>query len=114
MIDETVYETYKLHCLYLHINYRELGVPVVLDPEYLASPHLDELSGMTYISYFMRENGPGYKATMNWVRNQLPERHISNFTVSLQNCLVGLPMKLSRNLLPAKNSMPNIIHCFVF
>lgn len=60
---------------------KELGVPIVLDPEYLASPHLDELSGMTYLSYFMKENGPGYRTTLNWVRNQMPERHISNFTV---------------------------------
>lgn len=67
--------------LAMTIAKNELSVPVVLDPEYLSSPHLDELSGMTYISYFMRENGPGYKATMNWIRNQLPERQISNFTV---------------------------------
>jgi len=66
----------------MDIAKKELAVPVVLDPEYLASPHLDELSGMTYLSYFMKENGPGYKATMNWVRNQLPDRYISNFTVS--------------------------------
>lgn len=65
----------------MDIAKKELGVPIVLDPEYLASPHLDELSGMTYISYFMRENGPGYRSTLNWVRNQLPQHHISNFTV---------------------------------
>lgn len=65
----------------MEVAKKELGVPIVLDPEYLASPHLDELSGMTYISYFMRENGPGYRSTLNWVRNQLPHHHISNFTV---------------------------------
>ncbi|GLH04451.1 Filamin-A [Gryllus bimaculatus] len=59
---------------------RELGVPVVLQPEYLASPHLDELSGMTYLSYFMREGGPGYKATLRWVQSQLPDMHVRNFT----------------------------------
>ena len=26
----------------------------VLEPEHFASPHLDELSGMTYLSYFMK------------------------------------------------------------
>lgn len=60
---------------------KELGVPIVLDPGYLASPHLDELSGMTYLSYFMKENGPGFRTTLNWVRNQMPHRHVSNFTV---------------------------------
>ena len=26
----------------------------MLEPEHFASPHLDELSGMTYLSYFMK------------------------------------------------------------
>lgn len=59
------------------------GIPMVLEPEYLASPFLDELSGMTYLSYFMKENSPGFRSTLRWVNNQLPDKHISNFTVSL-------------------------------
>ena len=55
-----------------------------LEPEYLASPHLDELSGMTYLSYFMKEeDSPGYYATLNWVKNQIPHQRINNFRVSL-------------------------------
>lgn len=49
----------------------QLGVPMVLDPEYLASPYLDELSGMTYLSYFMKEGGPGYLATLRYAQNQV-------------------------------------------
>lgn len=60
----------------------QFGVPMVLEPEYLASPFLDELSGMTYLSYFMKENSPGFHATQRWVNSQLKEKHISNFTVS--------------------------------
>lgn len=59
---------------------REFGIPKVLEPEYLASPWLDELSGMTYLSYFMKPNGPGYNATMRWVNSQTSSK-ISNFTV---------------------------------
>lgn len=38
----------------MNIAQREFGIPKVLEPEYLASPWLDELSGMTYLSYFMK------------------------------------------------------------
>nr|XP_016928916.1 filamin-A isoform X2 [Drosophila suzukii] len=58
---------------------REFGVPKVLEPEYLASPWLDELSGMTYLSYFMKPGGPGYNATMRWVNTQVKDS-VKNFT----------------------------------
>lgn len=58
------------------------NIPMVLEPEYLASPYLDELSGMTYLSYFMKEKSPGTKATLNWVNSQLKNHTVSNFTVS--------------------------------
>ncbi|XP_066909366.1 filamin-B-like [Halyomorpha halys] len=57
-----------------------LGVPQVLQPEYLASPHLDELSGMTYLSYFMKESSPGTRATLRWVNSQIPDKKVKNFT----------------------------------
>jgi filamin len=59
------------------------NIPMVLEPEYLASPYLDELSGMTYLSYFMKEKSPGTKATLNWVNSQLKTHTVSNFTVSV-------------------------------
>ena len=36
----------------MEIAEREFRIPLVLEPEHFASPHLDELSGMTYLSYF--------------------------------------------------------------
>ena len=60
---------------------KEFAIPMVLEPEYLASPFLDELSGMTYLSYFMRENSPGFFATLNWVTQQIPQMRLLNFTV---------------------------------
>lgn len=59
------------------------NIPMVLEPEYLASPYLDELSGMTYLSYFMKDKSPGTKATLNWVNSQLKNHTVSNFTVSV-------------------------------
>jgi hypothetical protein len=66
----------------MEIARREFQIPLVLEPEYLASPFLDELSGMTYLSYFMKEDSPGFHATLRWVNNQIPDTHVRNFTVS--------------------------------
>lgn len=69
------------------------NIPMVLEPEYLASPYLDELSGMTYLSYFMKDKSPGTKATLNWVNSQLKTHRVSNFTVS-----VNIEVKYTRNV----------------
>ncbi|XP_040156643.1 filamin-B isoform X3 [Anopheles arabiensis] len=63
----------------MNLAYERFGIPKVLEPEYLASRWLDELSGMTYLSYFMRPGGPGYNATMKWVNGQI-KRPVTNFT----------------------------------
>ncbi|XP_046560615.1 filamin-A-like isoform X1 [Haliotis rubra] len=42
----------------------KFDIPLVVRPEDLASPHLDDLSGMTYLSYFMNVDSPGYLATL--------------------------------------------------
>ncbi|CAH1104647.1 unnamed protein product [Psylliodes chrysocephalus] len=63
----------------MNIAQKDLGIPAVLEPEYLASPWLDELSGMTYLSYFMKPGSPGFHATLRWVNSRL-ERQINNFT----------------------------------
>ncbi|XP_068231445.1 filamin-A isoform X3 [Palaemon carinicauda] len=64
----------------MEIAKAEFNIPMLLEPEILSSPYLDELSGMTYLSYFMKEGGPGYKATLEWVRRQLPDSNVKNFT----------------------------------
>lgn len=67
----------------MEIAKKEFDIPVVLEPEYLASPYLDELSGMTYLSYFMKEGSPGFHATIRWVNSQLSHAPVTNFTVSI-------------------------------
>ncbi|XP_061194597.1 filamin-C-like isoform X3 [Saccostrea echinata] len=59
---------------------REFDIPLVVRPEDLSSPDLDELSGMTYLSYFMKVDSPGYYATMNMVRKLLKSGTVNNFT----------------------------------
>ncbi|CAB3377794.1 Hypothetical predicted protein [Cloeon dipterum] len=72
----------------MELAQREFQIPKVLEPEYLASPHLDELSGMTYLSYFMKEDSPGFHATLRWVNSQLPNTRVSNFTRDWNSGLV--------------------------
>jgi len=62
-------------------------IPNVIRPEDLAGPNLDELSGMTYFSYFMAEGSPGFRATLNWVRTQISPTPVDNFDVSIPICL---------------------------
>ena len=72
----------------MELAQKHFGIPMILEPEYLASPHLDELSGMTYLSYFMKEeDSPGYYATLDWVKKQIPNQRINNFRV-IMTCTV--------------------------
>lgn len=59
-----------------------LNVPRVITPEDFASEELDELSAMTYLSYFIKKDSPGYYAMLNWVCRQIKTTNVSNLTVS--------------------------------
>ena len=81
-------------------------IPLILSPENLASPDLDELSGMTYLSYFMKVDSPGYFATLEWTKEMIPHKNVNNFQVKaktvicVQNsllvnfCELGWPFKI--------------------
>lgn len=68
----------------MNLAHRHFNVPKILEPEYLASPWLDELSGMTYLSYFMKPDGPGYNASMRWVNSTI-RNPVRNFTTDWNN-----------------------------
>ena len=57
--------------------------PMILSAENLASRELDELSGMTYLTYFMKLDSPGYKATLKFVQQQIPAKNVTDFKVSV-------------------------------
>lgn len=59
----------------------ELNIPIVVRPEDFSSPHLDDLSGMTYLSYYMKVDSPGYFATRRETKNLLQNKNIDNFQV---------------------------------
>ena len=54
------------------------GVPQILAPEDLNNPAIDELSVMTYLSYFMSCIS---NQILLWVQQVLPERNITNLTL---------------------------------
>ena len=60
---------------------QQFSIPQVLSADNLSSRNLDELSCMTYLSYFMKIDSPGYNETLRWVRQQLPAYNVGNFQV---------------------------------
>ena len=66
----------------MHQASETLGIPTVVDPQSFSSRDLDELSCMTYISYFMAVDSPGYKTTLGWVKSQVTACSVDNFDVS--------------------------------
>ncbi|CAD5230273.1 unnamed protein product [Bursaphelenchus okinawaensis] len=65
----------------LKIAEEHLNVPTIISAEYLSSSDLDELSCMTYLSYFVRKDGPGYNATLRDVQGVLYDLEIPDFGV---------------------------------
>ena len=70
-----------------------LEIPMVLNPEDMARDCLDELSAMTYVSYFMMDPSPGYDSILKRIRAMLPGYSINNFTVRSQACTL-FPVKV--------------------
>ncbi|KAK3780575.1 hypothetical protein RRG08_037514 [Elysia crispata] len=64
---------------------QNFNIPLVLRPENLASPDLDELSAITYLSYFTRVGGPGYDATLRKVAPRTLPVVVENFTGDWQD-----------------------------
>ena len=59
----------------------EFGIPKVIKPEHLCVEKPDELSVMTYLSYFCSgSDSPGHSSLLAWVREKIPEYNIQNFT----------------------------------
>lgn len=81
-------------------------IPLVVRPEDLASPDLDELSGMTYLSYFMKIDSPGYHATLKIIQNLLRYGSCNNFTSDWQDghVLANLVKSLGESVSPLTGS----------
>ena len=59
----------------------EFDIPKILKPQHMCMEMPDELSVMTYLSYFCSgDDSPGYASLYKWVRSKIPEYNIQNFT----------------------------------
>jgi len=68
----------------------KLGIPKLLEPGDLCHPNVDEISVMTYLSYFCKAAN---ERLMKWIQSKLPDRGIANFKTDWNNginlaCLV--------------------------
>ena len=54
-----------------------LNIPKVLSPEDLHNPDVDDLSVMTYLSYFC---DPANQQLLQWIRKKVPHRNIRNLS----------------------------------
>lgn len=59
----------------------DLNIPLVVTPVNMSSPELDELSSITYLSYFVKQGSPGYLTTLKWIQEQMKDETIENFSV---------------------------------
>jgi filamin len=58
---------------------QQFGIPLILRPEHLASTELDDMSAITYLSYYIKVGSPGYNATLQNI-----QAHVSNLSVHLK------------------------------
>jgi filamin len=63
------------------VAFEQLDIPLVVTSYNMCKPELDELSSITYLSYYIKEGSPGYKATLKWIQSQMPDEIINNFNV---------------------------------
>ena len=61
----------------LRLAEEQFGIPSILEAAVLSSPDVDELSVMTYISYFCK---PVAEKLMIWLKGLLPDRNVTNLT----------------------------------
>lgn len=61
----------------MNLAEQQLEIPMVLSPEDLNNPEVDELSVMTYISYFF---DPANAQLLQWIRKKIPDRNIKNLS----------------------------------
>ena len=64
----------------MNLAEENFGIPQVMHPEDLAVEKPDELSVMTYMSYFCRPDSVGQNALLTWIQEKIPSHNVTNFT----------------------------------
>lgn len=63
----------------MQLAQQHFNIPQIISPQHMANPHVDELSMMTYLSYFTQDNGIGEKWNCNLVNGWNRNRQVNNF-----------------------------------
>ena len=66
----------------MDLSEQHLDIPKVLTPEDLNNPEVDDLSIMTYLSYFCQ---PYNAVLLQWIRQKIPHRGIKNLSSDWNN-----------------------------
>ena len=85
----------------------ELNIPQILKPMHLNNPKVDEMSVMTYISYFCI---PAIADLLAWVQSKIPRQNVTNFNKDWNSGinLAALVESLKPGLIPDWNQFdPN-------
>ena len=66
----------------MEIAQKSLDIPQIMEPARLNHPSVDEMSVMTYVSYFC---APVIKKLLAWVQSKIPQQNVSNFKTDWNN-----------------------------
>ena len=88
----------------MHLAETHLGVPSLIEPEDFVDPNIDEMSVMTYLSYFV---SPAKVELLKWVKKVIPEFNITNFSTDWSDgiALATLTHRLFDQLCPDCDSL---------
>jgi filamin len=88
----------------MHLAETHLGVPSLIEPEDFVDPNIDEMSVMTYLSYFV---SPAKAQLLKWVKQVIPEFDITNFSTDWSDgiALATLTHRLFDQLCPDCGSL---------
>ena len=93
----------------MEVAYNKFGIPKLIDPEGLC--HMpEELSVMTYLSYFCGPDSIGYQSLLEWVRRQIPASNVTNFSSDWKDgsALCALVNNYAPNALPSAESLKDL------
>lgn len=93
----------------MEIACTKFGVPKLIDPEGMC--HMpEELSVMTYLSYFCGPDSIGYNSLLEWVRRQIPACNVTNFSSDWKDgsALCALVNCYAPNALPPAENLEGI------
>ncbi len=69
----------------MDIAEKELGVPQVMHPDDMAVEKPDDLSVMTYVSAYCKQDSPGRNSLIDWINSKIPNQPVSNFSSDWTN-----------------------------